>query len=96
MARKLLALRTEALMGLIQPLLQNNTCSVEISGWDEHEVFFVEKADLDWNDLAGKQIVLQHKLASGSLIFIRRLHSVTMKRSAAIAYVAEFTGMLDE
>lgn len=96
MARKLLVLGTEALMGLIPPLLQNNTCSVEVSGWDEHEVFFVEKTDLDWNDLAGKQIVLQHKLASGSIIFIRRLHSVSTQRSAAIAYVAEFTGMLDK
>jgi hypothetical protein len=55
MARKLLAFRTEAPMGLIRPLLQSDTCCVEVSGWDEREVFFVEKTDLDWNDLAGKQ-----------------------------------------
>jgi hypothetical protein len=83
-------------MGVIRPLLQSNTCCVEVSGWDEHEVFFVEKTDLDWDDLAGKQIVLQHKLASGSIIFIRRLHSVSSQRSAAIAYVAEFVGTCEE
>jgi hypothetical protein len=83
-------------MGLIRPLLQNNTCCVEVSGWDEHEVFFVEKTDLDWDDLAGKHIVLKHKLASGSIIFIRRLPSVSTQRSAAIAYVAEFIGSLNQ
>jgi hypothetical protein len=95
-ARKLLALHAEVLMGVIRPLLQSNACCVEVSGWYEHEVFFVEKTDLDWDDLAGKHIVLQHKLTSGSIIFIRRLHSVSTQRSAAIAYVAEFIGSVDE
>lgn len=95
MARKLLAFPPEVPMGVIRPLLQSNACCVEVSGWDEHEVFFVQKSDLDWDDLAGKQIVLQHKLTSGSIIFIRRMHSISSQRSGAIAYVAEFIGTVE-
>jgi hypothetical protein len=79
-----------------RPLVQGNTCCVEVSGWDEHEVYFVEKTNLDWDDLAGKQVVLQHKLANGSIIFVRQLHALSAQRSAAIAYVAEFTGAVEQ
>jgi hypothetical protein len=83
-------------MRVTHPLPQNKTCCVEVSGWDEHEVFFVEKADLHSDDLAGKHIILQHKLASGSIVFVRRLQSVSIQRTVAIAYVAEFFGPVNE
>jgi hypothetical protein len=28
---------------------------VEVSGWDEHEDFFVEKTELQWSEQSGKQ-----------------------------------------
>jgi hypothetical protein len=36
---------------------------VEVSGWDEDEMFFVEKSQLAGNDLTGRHISLQHKPA---------------------------------
>ncbi|HEY4978781.1 MAG TPA: sigma-54 dependent transcriptional regulator [Candidatus Acidoferrum sp.] len=35
---------------------------VEVSGWDEDELFFVEKSLLSSDDITGKQITLQHNL----------------------------------
>jgi hypothetical protein len=47
--------------------------SVEVSGWDEDEMFFVEKSQLAGNDLTGRHISLQHKLAEGTIVFVRVL-----------------------
>ena len=31
---------------------------VEVSGWDQDEIYFVEKSTLDWDEFAGKHISL--------------------------------------
>ena len=66
------------------------TCRVEVSGWDQNEIFFVEKSELSWDDFAGKHIALKHMLADGALVFIRMLQPVSPQRSCPIAYEAEF------
>jgi hypothetical protein len=69
-----------------------SSCRVEVSGWDEDEIFFVEKSELSWDDLAGKRISLKHMLAEGALVFIRTLQPASLQRSFPIAYEAEFIG----
>ena len=65
---------------------------VEVSGWDEDEIFFVEKSEVSWDDFAGKHIALKHMLAEGALVFIRTLQPTAPQRSFPIAYEAEFIG----
>ncbi|MGB8494440.1 MAG: hypothetical protein WCE53_08590 [Candidatus Acidiferrum sp.] len=69
-----------------------SSCRVEVSGWDEDEIFFVEKSELSWDDFAGKHISLKHMLAEGALVFIRTLQPASLQRSFPIAYEAEFIG----
>jgi len=47
---------------------------VEVSGWDEDEIFFVERAELGWDEFAGKHITLTRMLSEGSII-IRNLQN---------------------
>ena len=65
---------------------------VEVSGWDEDEVFFVEKSHLDWDDFAGKHISLQHMLSEGSIVFVRTLQPMAMHQSPPVPYQVEFIG----
>jgi hypothetical protein len=65
---------------------------VEVSGWDEDEIFFVEKSELSWDDFAGKHISLKHMLAEGALVFLRTLQPDSLQRSFPIPYEAEFIG----
>ena len=44
------------------------TAMVEVSGWDEDEVFFVERSELGWDDFAGKHLTLTRMLSEGSII----------------------------
>jgi hypothetical protein len=44
---------------------------VEVSGWDEGENFFVEKAVLSWSADEKKSVLLRTRLHPGSLIFVR-------------------------
>jgi hypothetical protein len=69
-----------------------SACRVEVSGWDEDEIFFVEKSELSWDDFAGKHISLKHMLAEGALVFIRTLQPASLQRSFPVAYEAEFIG----
>jgi hypothetical protein len=69
-----------------------SACRIEVSGWDEDEIFFVEKSELSWDDFAGKHISLKHMLAEGALVFIRTLQPASLQRSFPIAYGAEFIG----
>jgi len=66
------------------------SCCVEVSGWDEDEIFFVEKSELSWDDFAGKHIALKHMLGDGDLVFIRMLQPTSLQRSFPIAYETEF------
>jgi hypothetical protein len=65
---------------------------VEVSGWDEDAIFFVEKSELCWDDFAGKHISLKHMLGEGALVFIRILQPTSLQGSFPIAYEAEFIG----
>jgi hypothetical protein len=56
-------------MTLIESPIQSEIHLVEVSGWDENEMFFVETCDLDWDDFAGKHISLQHMLPEGAMVF---------------------------
>ncbi len=64
----------------------------EVSGWDEDEIFFVEKSELCWDDFAGKHISLKHMLGEGALVFIRMLEPTSLQRSSPISHEAEFIG----
>ena len=65
---------------------------VEVSGWDEDEMFFVEKSQLAGNDFTGKHISLQHILAEGTIVFVRLLQSTAYQQSCPAAYQVEFIG----
>lgn len=65
---------------------------VEVSGWDEHELFFVEKSQLAYDDPSHKCISLRRNLSDGSLVFLRLLNSSTSQSSIPMAYQAHFIG----
>jgi hypothetical protein len=49
---------------------------VEVSGWDDSEKFFVEKAPLDWDPEGGERISLRSKIREGVVVFVRLMQSV--------------------
>jgi len=63
--------------------------SVEVSGWDSNQSFFVEKSDLEWNEETGKRVVLSRRVREGSILFVRLLQPTAQERSYPVAYVAE-------
>jgi hypothetical protein len=73
-----------------QALAQNGW--VEVSGWDEDEIFFVERAELNWDEFAGKHVSLTRMLSEGSIIFVRPIQPTALHRANPIPYEAEFVG----
>jgi len=65
---------------------------VEVSGWDEDEIFFVERAELGWDEFAETHVTLNCMLSKGSIIFMRPIQPVVTNRSNLIPYEAEFVG----
>jgi hypothetical protein len=65
---------------------------VEVSGWDEDKLFFVEQSLLASDDRAGNLISLRHHLSSGSIVFLRLLNDVHSYSSLSIPYEAHFLG----
>jgi hypothetical protein len=65
---------------------------VEVSGWDSHEDFFVEKLQLYWTENAGKCIFLAHPIENGTLVFLRLIDPIGTERGCPVAYRAEPTG----
>ena len=63
---------------------------VEVSGWDEDGIFFVEHSDLAWDEFAGKHVSLEHMLHDGAIIFIRVLQPTALSQAPPIAYQVEF------
>lgn len=53
------------------------------------ELFFVEKADLEWSEDSGKRVRLKRPLRKGSVVFVRLLQSTAAVRSNPIAYEVE-------
>ena len=68
------------------------TGMVEVSGWDENEVFFVERSELGWDEYAGKHVTLTRMLSEGSIIFVRPIQPMAQHRANPIPYEAEFVG----
>lgn len=64
---------------------------VEVSGWDSTQSFFVEKADLEWNEESGKHVVMTRPLRDSAIIFVRLLQPTASERSYPVPYEAEFT-----
>ena len=56
-------------------------CAVEVSGWDHNEDFFVEKTELHWSEQSGKHILLLSPIVSGSLVFVRLIHPLSIDRA---------------
>jgi len=79
-------------MLVAETLLGIDSFRVEVSGWDENEIFFVEKSDLAWDNFAGKHISLQHMLPDGAMVFLRMLQPNTLRQSPPLAYQVEFIG----
>jgi len=66
------------------------THRVEVSGWDKHQTFFVEKSELVGDESAGKQIQLHAAIPDGAVIFLRLLPPVNIERSDVVPYHTEF------
>jgi hypothetical protein len=73
-----------------------DTYVVEASGWDSARTFFVEKAELEWNEATGKHLTLTRSLCPGSMIFLRLLQPLSADRSLPVAYHAQPTGVTPE
>jgi hypothetical protein len=65
---------------------------VEVSGWDEEEIFFVEKSHLAWDEIVGKHISLRHMLPEGAIVFVRVLQPIAVRQAPPMAYKVEFIG----
>ena len=65
---------------------------VEVSGWDQDEIYFVEKSTLDWDEFAGKHISLKHMLPEGAMIFVRTLQPTAKRQAPPVPYQVEFIG----
>lgn len=66
---------------------------VEASGWDSSQCFFVEKSELEWNEVTGKHLTLSRSLGPGSMIFLRLLQPISQDRSLSVAYHAQHVGV---
>jgi hypothetical protein len=72
------------------------TGMVEVSGWDEDEVFFVERSEIGWDEYAGKHVTLSRMLSKGSIIFVRPIQPTALHRANPIPYATEFVGCSPE
>ena len=83
-------------MLLAAELPLTDTFPVEASGWDSAQSFFVEKAELEWNEVTGKNVTLTRSLSPGSMIFLRLLQPMSPDRSLPVAYHAQPIGVTRE
>jgi hypothetical protein len=73
-----------------------DTYPVEASGWDSAQSFFVEKSELEWNEVTGKHLTLSRSLCPGAMIFLRLLQPLSPDRSLPVAYHAQPMGATPE
>lgn len=62
---------------------------VEVSGWDQDKSYFVERSELEWDELGQKFVVLTHEIPKDCMVFVRLLQAVSQQQSFPIPYVAE-------
>jgi hypothetical protein len=61
---------------------------VEISGWDVHEQFFVERAALQWGQGEQRTALIRRRVRPGALVFVRLLQDTAPACSFPVAYRA--------
>ena len=61
---------------------------VEVSGWDLHEQFFVERTALEWGQGEARTVLIRQRVRVGALVFIRLLENTAAPRSFPVAYRA--------
>jgi len=83
-------------MVLTAPYRLTSTYSVEVSGWDSTQSFFVEKTELFWNEETGKRLGLSRQLFPGTMIFVRLVQPTAEDRASPVAYRAEPLGTTSE
>ena len=62
---------------------------VEISGWDIHEQFFVERSALQWGQGDHRTALIRRRVRPGALVFIRLLQETAPGSSFPVAYRAK-------
>jgi hypothetical protein len=70
--------------------LASSHYSVEVSGWDVSESFFVETCELEWNEQSGKCVAMRRTLPEGAKVFVRLLQPLSTERSYPVVYEAHF------
>jgi len=73
-----------------------STYSVEVSGWDSTQSFFVERSELSWSEETGKRLSLVHQLCPRTMIFVRLLQPTSSDRAFPVAYQTEPLGTTPE
>ncbi len=73
---------------LSQEIASISSYSVEVSGWDASDAFFVEKTTLDWSGGDKKEISLRSALSEDAVVFVRLLREFGKADSFPIAYRA--------
>lgn len=66
--------------------------SIEISGWNCKEQFFVERCELQWNEESGKQVGLKSAVNDNAILLVRLLQGGDPNRSQPVAYEAKGMG----
>ena len=79
-------------MSMTGTLAPTSATTVEVSGWDEQEMFFVEKSELSTDDFANNYISLDHRLCEGAIVFVRTLQSTYFVRPVPIPFEVELLG----
>jgi hypothetical protein len=65
---------------------QSGKYGVEVSGWNAHEDFFVEKSILDWTDKGEKCVELRSQLREGSVLFVRLIQRLPGSKNFPVPY----------
>ncbi len=78
------------------PQALTSTYTVEVSGWDNSHMFFVEPSELSWDEESGKHLTLSRELRPGTMIFVRLLQPLAADNAFPVAYRAEPVGMTPE
>jgi hypothetical protein len=60
--------------------------TVEVSGWDHQEDFFVERTQLEWQDQNVKKVVLRNRVRRGAMVFLRLIEPLNPPSLLPVAY----------
>lgn len=74
---------------------QDQHYSVEVSGWNSAENFFVEKTSLEWSPEGSKSVRLKTELRPGTIVFLRLLEYGPIANQFPVAYQTSEHGSHD-